>query len=178
MKMPERAKPRWLSVINFVLIKVAWVACVVGGTLPGAIVISVMLVLCFYQGRWQRERKFVFGLTALGLVLDSAWIYLGILDFGPNTVQIAGLALPPFWILFLWVAVGLSLFEALGFLVRKPLIGAVIVGGTAPLSYSTGAQLGAVVVPSTPMLMVIALVWMVVFAVVFETARRAQQTNE
>ena len=89
-------------------------------------------------------------------------------------MQIAGVALPPLWILFLWVAVGLSLFEALGFFVRRPLIGAVIVGVTAPLSYSTGAQLGAVVVPSTPMLMVIALVWMVVFAVVFETARRAQ----
>ena len=172
--MSEHAQPRWLSVINFLLIKVAWVACVVGGTLPGSLVIALMLALCLYQGRWRRERNFVIGLALLGLILDSTWIHLGILDFGPNTLQLSGLALPPPWIVLLWVAVGLSLFEALGFFVRRPLLGAVIVGATAPLSYSTGAQFGAVTVPSAPMLMVIALVWVVVFAVVFEMARRLQ----
>ena len=176
--MTEEVQPRWLSVINFVLIKVAWVACVVGGTLPGALIIAVMLGLCFYQGRWQRERRFVVGLALLGLTLDSVWIHLGILDFGSGTLQLGNLALAPLWIILLWVAVGLSLFEALWFFVRIPVLGAVIVGAAAPLSYSTGAQFGAVVIPSTAMLMVIALVWVVVFGIVFELARRAQQTAE
>lgn len=176
--MTEEVRPRWLSVINFVLIKVAWVACVVGGTLPGALIIAVMLGLCFYQGRWQRERRFVVGLALLGLTLDSVWIHLGILDFGSGTLQLGNLVLAPLWIILLWVAVGLSLFEALGFFVRRPVLGAVIVGAAAPLSYSTGAQFGAVVIPSTAMLMVIALVWVVVFGIVFELARRAQQTAE
>ncbi len=176
--MIEEVRPRWLSVINFLLIKVAWVACVLGGTLPGALIIAVMLGLCFYQGRWQRERSFVVGLALLGLTLDSVWIHLGILDFGSGTLQLGNLALAPPWIILLWVAVGLSLFEALGFFVRRPVLGAVIVGAAAPLSYSTGAQFGAVVIPSTAMLMVIALVWVVVFGIVFELARRAQQTAE
>ncbi|MFL6872077.1 MAG: DUF2878 domain-containing protein [Candidatus Azotimanducaceae bacterium] len=176
--MTEDARPRWLSVVNFLLIKVAWVACVVGGTLPGALVIALMFGLCFYQGRWQRERRFVVGLALLGLILDSIWIQLGILDFGSGALQLGNLALAPLWIVFLWVAVGLSLFEALGFFVRRPFLGAVIVGAAAPLSYSTGAQFGAVVIPSTAMLMVIALVWVVVFGLVFELARRAQQTAE
>lgn len=176
--MSEVGRPRWLSVINFLLIKVAWVACVMGGTVPGALVIALMVALCFYQGRWQRERKFILALAGLGLVLDSLWIHLGILDFGAGTVRIGDFAVAPLWIILLWVAVGLSLFEALGFFVQRPVWGAVIVGAAAPLSYSTGAQFGAVVIPSTAMLMVIALVWVVVFGIVFELARRAQQAAE
>ena len=176
--MTEKTRPRWLSVINFLLIKVAWVACVVGGTLPGALVIALMFGLCFYQGRWKRERRFVVGLALLGLTLDSIWMHLGILDFGSGALHLGNIALAPLWIILLWVAVGLSLFEALGFFVRRPVLGAVIVGAAAPLSYSTGEQFGAVVIPSTAMLMVIALVWVVVFGIVFELARRAQQTAE
>jgi hypothetical protein len=176
--MTEETRPRWLTVINFLLIKVAWVACVVGGTLPGALVIALMFGLCFYQGRWKRERRFVVGLALLGLTLDSIWMHLGILDFGSGALHLGNIALAPLWIILLWVAVGLSLFEALGFFVRRPVLGAVIVGAAAPLSYSTGEQFGAVVIPSTAMLMVIALVWVVVFGIVFELARRAQQTAE
>lgn len=176
--MSRDAQPRWLSVINFLLIKVAWVACVMGGTVHGLIVISMMLALCLYQGRWRRERGFIVGLAILGLMLDSAWIYLGILDFGDGTLRFAGLSLPPPWIVLLWIAVGLSLFEALGFFVRRPLLGAIIVGATAPLSYSTGAQFGAVTIPSAWMLVVISALWVVVFGAVFEMARRTQQTLE
>jgi uncharacterized membrane protein len=46
------------------------------------------------------------------------------------------------------------------------------------LSYATGAQFGAVVISSTASLAVIALVWVIVFGVVFELARRVQQTGE
>ena len=45
------------------------------------------------------------------------------------------------------------------------------------LSYSTGAQFGAVVISSTASLFIIAAVWVVVFGVVFELARRVQQTG-
>jgi uncharacterized membrane protein len=91
---------------------------------------------------------------------------------------VGGFEFAPLWIVMLWVAVGLSLFEALGFFVQRPFIGAVIVGATAPLSYATGAQFGAVVISSTASLAVIALVWVIVFGVVFELARRVQQTGE
>ena len=77
----------------------------------------------------QRERAFVLGLSVLGLILDSAWIHLGILDFGADSLNVANIQLAPLWIVMLWVAVGLSLFEALGFFVR-PLVGALIVGAT------------------------------------------------
>lgn len=176
--MSELDQPRWLTVINFVLIKVAWVACVMGGTFLGSLVIALMVGLCVYQGRWQRERKFILSLACLGLVMDSLWIYLGILDFGAATVRLGDFPIAPPWIVLLWVAVGLSLFEALGFFVQRPILGAVIVGAAAPLSYSTGAQFGAVSVPSTPMLVVIGIAWVIVFAVVFEMARRVKQSAE
>ena len=131
--MNEEVRPRWLSVINFLLIKVAWVACVVGGTLSGALVIALMFALVL-SGRWQRERGFVVGLALLGLTLIMD--HLGILDFGSGTLQLGNLV-ASLWIILLWVAVGLSLFEALGFFVRRPVLGAVIVGAAAPLSYST-----------------------------------------
>ena len=82
--MNEKVRPRWLSVIEFPAIKVSGTR-VVGGTLSGALVIALMFALCFYQGRWQRERGFVVGLALLGLTLDSVWIHLGILDFGSGT---------------------------------------------------------------------------------------------
>ena len=45
------------------------------------------------------------------------------------------------------------------------------------LSYSTGAQFGAVTISSSTSLLIIAVVWVVVFGVVFELARRVQQTG-
>ena len=175
--MSNGINDRVLSVLNFLLIKVAWVACVVGGSLPGMAVVSLMLLMCIFQGRWHRERAFVLGLSVLGLILDSAWIHLGILDFGADSLNVANIQLAPLWIVMLWVAVGLSLFEALGFFVKRPLVGALIVGATAPLSYSTGAQFGAVTISSSTSLLIIAVVWVVVFGVVFELARRVQQTG-
>ncbi|GIS18608.1 MAG: hypothetical protein CM15mP120_05240 [Pseudomonadota bacterium] len=59
----------------------------------------------------------------LGLILDSAWIHLGILDFGADSLNVRT-TIAPLWIVMLWVAVGLSLFEALGFFVKRPLVGA------------------------------------------------------
>ena len=90
-------------------------ACVVGGTLPGALVIALMFGLCFYQGRWRRERRFVVGLALLGLSLDSIWMYLGILDFGSGALHLGNLALAPPWIILLWIAVGLSLLRLSAF---------------------------------------------------------------
>ena len=136
----------------------------------------MMLLMSIFQGRWQRERAFVLGLSVLGLILDSAWIHLGILDFGADTLGVANIQLAPLWIVALGHC-GPVTVQALGFFVKRPLVGALIVGATAPLSYSTGAQFGAVTISSSTSLLIIAVVWVVVFGVVFELARRVQQTG-
>ena len=71
----------------------------------------------------------------------------------------------------LWLAVGLSIRHSLIFLVNRPVLGALLVGGGAPLSYLTGESFGAVAIPSVQGLVVLALTWVVLFFFVFSRAK-------
>ena len=40
--------------------------------------------------------------------LDALWVYIGVLDYGADTLAFGPLRLAPLWITFLWVGLGLS----------------------------------------------------------------------
>ena len=131
-----------------------------------------MFALSFWQREFVGDRPFVIALGLMGLCLDSFWMYAGVLDYGDAALNLApGLSIAPAWIVLLWLAVGLSIRHSLIFLVNRPVTGALLVGGGAPLSYLTGESFGAVTIPSALGLVVLALTWMVLFFIVFSRAK-------
>ena len=158
--------------VNALFLKVAWVACVVGGNSYGLAVVFAMLCLNIYQRNIAADWPYAVVLGLFGLVLDSAWMHFGVLDYASSaSLSIAGITLAPLWIVLLWVAVGLSLNHGLIFFVGRPLIGGLLVGASAPFSYMAGERFGAVVIPSYENLVVLGLVWFVVYCALFSLTK-------
>ena len=154
------------------MLKAAWLCCVLGGINYGLPALATMFALSFWQGELREDTPFVVTLGLIGLCLDTFWMYVGVLDYGSAVLTLLpGVSLAPVWIIMLWLAVGLSIRHSLIFLVNRPVLGALLVGGGAPLSYFTGERFGAVAIPSIHGLVVLALVWMLLFFFVFSRAK-------
>ena len=110
-------------------------------------------------------------------MLDALWIYAGILDYGADTLSFGPLQLAPLWITFLWVGLGLSIFEVLSFFVSRPILAATLFAASAPFSYLAGAQFDAVLINSNMGLLAISGSWLVVFYALFRIADSADKAE-
>ncbi len=147
------------AVVNGVLFQVTWFAAVLGGTVAGLAACAALAAHAFWRGgRGDLALAAIVG--AIGLGLDTIWIYCGILDFH-------GTVPAPHWIVVLWVALGLSMNHSLSMLIGRPWLAAALAAVACPLSYLGGAALGAVVIPKPVLLIVVALSWAVLFACLF-----------
>ena len=166
-----------LRITNIVLLKFVWAACVIGGTFYGGIVLAGMFLTCHLQRRWRKECPFFIVLGLVGTVLDALWVYTSVLDYGADTLTFGPLRLAPLWITFLWVGLGLSVFEVLRFFVSRPRLGAILFAASAPFSYLAGAQFDAVVINSNLGLLAISGSWLIVFYILFRSADRADKAE-
>ena len=162
-------KSSYAKVANALIFKAHWLACVLGGAYWGLARIVSLIAFSFAVDFLRRDLPWAVALGAIGAGLDTLWIALGILDYG------AGFA--PAWIIMLWVGLALTLNHAMYVFTSAPLIGGLLSGCAAPLTYMSGQALGAVVVPSPMQLLVIALTWAVLFYIVFVALAR-QQTSK
>ena len=167
-----------LRITNIVLLKVAWAACVIGGTFYGGVVLAGMFLTCFLHQRWRKEYPFFVLLGLVGTALDALWVYTGVLDFGADTLAFGPLLLPPLWITFLWVGLGLSIFEVLSFFLSRPMLAAILFAASAPFSYLAGAQFDAVVINSNVALLAISGAWLIVFYTLFRIANRVNKSEQ
>lgn len=157
-----------LTLINAALFQVAWFACVLGGaagtSLWGALTVLALLAFSAKVGMLRHDVPFVCAGLLAGLALDTGWIQLGILDYG-------GAQVAPPWIVLLWCGLGLTLNHSMQIFTARPLLGGVLAGATAPVSYLGGERLGAVTVPDPLAMVWVGLVWAVVFWGAFAWAR-------
>ncbi|MEJ2132180.1 MAG: DUF2878 domain-containing protein [Gammaproteobacteria bacterium] len=163
---------KWTNAIAFQL---TWFACVLGGTAWGSVALAALGINAYAasDGResLRADVKLALVLGAFGWLLDTAWVQLGLLDYGAATA--------PVWIVLLWLAVALTLNHSLRFLQGRPVLGGVLAGCAAPGSYLTGESLGAVTVPDNLGLLAIGIAWACIFYILFSTlgaksARREQ----
>ena len=156
------------TLINAVLFQVVWFACVLGGaagtSLWGALTVLALVAFSAWVGMLRHDLPFVCAGLFAGFALDTGWIQLGILDYG-------GAQVAPAWIVLLWCGLGLTLNHSMQMFTARPLLGGVLAGATAPLSYLGGERLGAVSVPDPVAMAWVGLVWAVVFWGAFAWAR-------
>ena len=167
-----------INLINFALFQLTWFGSVVGAAkgsiLVGVIGIVLMFVFSTCRGTLRPDSAFVAVLIPLGWIVDSLWASSGILQYVHVLTPQFAQAFAPLWILLLWIGVGLSLNHGMSLFVARPLLGALLAGGAAPMSYLGGARLGAVEIPDPYALGWVALVWFGVFFAVFRFAARHQ----
>jgi hypothetical protein len=173
--LPEAGSAGRDNLANALLFQLTWFACVLGGAagepLWAAPWLALLAVQAFRGRSLRCDAVLVVLGVACGLVMDTAWIMLGVLDY-------AGAAIAPVWIVMLWAGVALTVNRSLSLFHRAPWLGGLLAGLCAPLSYVAGEKLGAVQISHGEGLIAIAVVWFFVFAGAFTFARRVPVSAE
>ena len=166
----------WTKLINFALFQGGWMVCVLGAaagfpwpaTLAGSALALAHLALVRQPGR---EALLLGASGLLGLLVDSLHIGTGVLFFPIGSLHPA---VPPPWILVLWLQFAMTLHYALAWLAGRYLLAAVLGGVSGALAYGAGVRLGAAAFGPDQLrcLVQIGMSWCVVMVVLLWIAAR------
>jgi len=151
--------------VNIITFYLAWFACIVGAahqhSLLGPLTVLAVLGLHFYFLPGYppaQELRLFLTVSVLGFVLDSLQAFVGVFSFAHTT---PGTWMSPLWMIALWVAFATTLHTSLRWLSGRYGLAAVLGAIGGPLSYYSGAQLGALTLNPdlTLSFAVMAIVW-------------------
>ncbi|MEM9056945.1 MAG: DUF2878 domain-containing protein [Pseudomonadota bacterium] len=134
------------TIINIVLFKLGWVACVLGaardmawvGLVAVAVIAAVHLALASSP---RREMVVLAAAAVVGVVWESLLVNQGLLDYG-QTSSPYGVA--PNWIVAMWVLFATTLNVSMNWLKKHPLLAVVAGGVGGPMAFVAGEKMGAV----------------------------------
>ena len=163
------------SITNFLLFQIAWFAAIVGGasgwpflgSVPALVVVAIHLFM--NRNELAREAVLIFGVTLLGVIIETSFVSLGALHYAGTSA-----VLPPIWILALWFAFGTLPHGSLSWLSKRVWLQIFLGAVFGPLSYVGGVKLGAATMP-VPMLgsiIIISVGWALAMVVMFQMADR------
>ena len=163
------------SIANFLLFQIAWFAAIVGGasgwpflgSVPALVVVAIHLFM--NRNELAREAVLIFGVTLLGVIIETSFVSLGALHYAGTSA-----VLPPIWIIALWFAFGTLPHGSLSWLSGRPWLQIVLGAVSGPLSYVGGVKLGAATMPVPMMgsIMIISVGWALAMVVMFQMADR------
>ena len=153
--------PRVFFVLNFICFQFLWLSSVAGAGGNGMHWLAVLaLVPITALAAFSPTRRSDWIVTALavaiGYSVDNLWVYAGVLAYPAGEMA-------PYWIGFLWYGLGLTVNHSLSWFRDRPILGPLVVGLFAPLTYLTGERFGAVTVVDLELTAVIALSWVPLF---------------
>lgn len=148
--------------LNAILFQVVWFVCLLLGSV-WAFVATVLYL--FLHDRYfmttRREWRLLCVFVLLGLIIDGTLFQLGIFS---NDEESGAIAMPPIWLLCLWVSTGTLFVHSLAFLRSRYLLSA-LMGMIGPtMSYFAGAKLAGITLaePIFMSLIAVAVVWAMV----------------
>ncbi len=167
-------------ILNFILFQVIWFACVMGAAAgfgwQGALVAFALLPLNL---RWvpsvRSEVRLWIGVAVIGSAVETLVLQTGAFGY-VSKLALWPAALPPLWIVALWVAFASLLRLSLAWLAGKPRLAALLGAIGGPLSIASGARLGAVDIHDGWLAYsLIALEWAVLTPLLMSMAHPASQ---
>ena len=152
-------------VFNYLLYELGWCACVLGAAWGHPWIgagLGVVPIVVHVLRSCRRRDALVLTLwtAAIGLVLDSAQIALGMLRFEVGTLASW---LPPPWLVLVWAQFAMTFHFGLAWLKGRPERAALFGAIGGPLAFLAGRRLGVVVLhPEVwPSLLSLAVGWSV-----------------
>jgi hypothetical protein len=162
------------NLLNAVLFQIGWFTCVLGGNSGWLLIPFVILLLHLrFIGSWQAEAKLLMTVFALGCVLDSALIKIGLFDFGEVGRVI------PLWLAMLWPLLATTLGHCLAWSGKRWWLASALGAVGGPASYIAGSHLTYVQLPVGvwPSALILAAIWAVVFPILHWLAAWFRQTR-
>ncbi len=138
MTLKSLSSESLLTLANIIGFQLSWLACVIGGSVWGAVTVALFLLWhlrCLLPGEW----RLMTVLTGVGVLMDTLLYHLGVLQF-PGYEG----GLIPIWLMLLWLAFTATLLHSLQVMFVRPWLIGLVAAVSAPLSYYAGSRLGAV----------------------------------
>jgi hypothetical protein len=141
------------KIVNALLFQAGWFGCVLGGNaIAAASLLIILLIHAIFFVNTSREWLVVFTFSLTGILIDSALVYLGILQ--TSTV------FAPLWLMCLWVILSITLCHSLSWLQYRLPLASVISAVAGPFSYWAGTQVVDVSLQPFPeALFILAAIW-------------------
>jgi len=135
------------KILNFALFQAGWFACVLGGAhgMPVAAVATAMVViglnLWWSGGDRLSDLRLLAAVALIGFCVDTVHLRLGVFSLigDPRFPHLC-----PVWLVALWAVFGTALRGSLGWLAGRYWLSALLGAVGGPLSYVSGARMGAV----------------------------------
>lgn len=153
-------------VINVLTYQIVWFLCVFMGNVGGFLSLF-LLALHLLRSRCAREDlKMMFVLLLIGLVVDGAIRYGGIISFKVDGFPI------PFWLAVIWLALAILPHHSLNWLKGRPVLSIVFAAVGGPLAYWAGVRFGSAEFnsPVPVSLALLAVVWAVLWPLAMAAA--------
>ncbi|MFK8053301.1 MAG: DUF2878 domain-containing protein [Woeseiaceae bacterium] len=148
-------------VANFLFFQVTWLALVAGAAKdmiwPGALLCMMFLTWEFYHASNRRGLALMLLCGLAGsIIVDGSYVLLGIAEYAMPLGPIV-----PLWIMGLWIIFSLTIPQSMSWMRKRPVVGALMAGLAAPLSYLAGHKLDAISFPIglSNALLITALTW-------------------
>ena len=167
-------------VINVIAFKIAWLASVLGGANnlpllgPAAVVVAIAIHLRLVKNPG-REMLLILSAGLVGVTVDSAMITGGLLSYASGTL-VPGLS--PLWILGMWMLFATTFNVSFRWLQSRITLAALLGAVFGPLSYFSGAKIGAVTL-NEPVgaLLALAVSWGIMLPGLLELAATLDATD-
>lgn len=153
-------------VINVLIYQIVWFLCVLMGNV-GAFLSLFLLALHLFRSPYLREDlKMMAVLLLIGLVVDGAIRYGGLISFTVDGFPI------PLWLAVIWLALAILPHHALNWLKGRPLLSVVFAAVGGPLAYWAGVRFGSAEfnAPLLFSLALLAVVWAVLWPLTMAVA--------
>ena len=176
MQLPTLSRDTVFFLLNLVFFQVLWFACVVGtGGMGWAFAAPLALLPLIALSAFSPHRRLDWQIAAIcvgfGMVIDNIWVAAGILAYDHGNYA-------PYWIGVLWLGLGLTINHSMSWFRDRRVLGPLIVGAFAPVTYFTGQRFDAVAVEATYSLVLISVSWALLFVVLSSMAHSRLKTVE
>lgn len=164
--------------LNAALFQIIWFVCLLGGSLWALLATVLYLFLHDrYFMNTRREWRLLGVFVGLGFIVDGALFRLGVFF---NNDSVGSIAVPPIWLLCLWVCTASLFAHSLAFLRTRYLLSSVLglIGPT--MSYFAGAKLAGITLadPLWLSLCVVAGIWSIVLPLGFWLSEKWRLFND
>lgn len=156
------------KVLNALTFKFGWVACLAGGSVVALLVALAFFAIHFRFVAPRREIILVLIVVAIGLVVDSIWLRIGLL------VDPGGSLLPPLWLICVWAIFAATLSHCLSWFQNRLPLAALLGAVVGPLSYLAGGKLSdySISEPLISQAIKLGVGWAIVFPLVLFIAKK------
>ena len=153
----------WWLIFNAVWFQGIWLSAVLGGNKAALFIAGLLLMHVLLQSNRLQELAVMGACGLIGVAFDSVLFWLGLYVFMDNESA----TVLPAWLFLLWFGFAGTLLHSLGWLVKRPGIGAPLGAGAAAFSYYAAHALGAVSFPhgASGTVLFVGLYWLAIIPI-------------